>query len=112
MEKLPRVQIEPTHLTLSQTTDVIKAAAEWFKLDVANGDAREDTIKTYLSQIRQWFAWCRDQEVAPASAKADDLKKFRGSLVDRGAKHSTISLKLTTIRGVSGPPPPGRIFES
>ena len=98
LEILPQVQFDPTDSALIQTTDVIKAAAEWFRLDVANGDAREDTIKTYLSQIRQWFTWCKVQGVAPADAKADDLKKFRGSLVDRGAKHSTISLKLTTIR--------------
>lgn len=98
MEILPQVQLEPTDLALSQHPDIIQKAAEWFKLDVANGDAREDTIKTYLSQVRQWFVWCRDQGVAPAAAKADDLKRYRGSLVDRGAKHSTISLKLTTIR--------------
>ena len=98
MEILPQPYAVETEIALSQSTDVIKAAAQWFKLDVANGDAREDTIKTYLSQIRQWFTWCRDQGVAPADAKADDLKKYRGSLVDRGAKHSTISLKLTTIR--------------
>jgi site-specific recombinase XerD len=98
LEILPQVQFEPTDLALGQHPDIIQKAAEWFKLDVANGDAREDTIKTYLSQVRQWFVWCRDQGVAPAGAKADDLKRYRGSLVDRGAKHSTISLKLTTIR--------------
>ena len=98
MEILPQPYAGEAGIALAQSTDVVKAAAQWFKLDVANGDAREDTIKTYLSQIRLWFAWCKDQGVAPAAAKTDDLKRYRGSLVDRGAKHSTISLKLTTIR--------------
>jgi len=98
LEILPQPYAGETEISLSQSTDVVKAAAEWFKLDVANGDAREDTIKTYLSQIRQWFTWCKEQGVAPAHAKTDDLKRYRGSLVDHGAKHATISLKLTTIR--------------
>ena len=98
MEILPQPYAGEAEIALIQSTDAIKAAAKWFRLDVANGDAREDTIKTYLSQIRQWFTWCKDQGVAPADAKTDDLKRYRGSLVDRGAKHSTISLKLTTIR--------------
>jgi len=98
LEILPQPYAGEAEIALGQSTDVVKAAAEWFKLDVANGDAREDTIKTYLSQIRQWFTWCQDQGVAPAEAKTDDLKRYRGSLVERGAKHATISLKLTTIR--------------
>jgi len=98
MEILRQTYSNVTGLVLGQHSDIKKVAEEWFKLDVANGDAREDTIKTYLSQVRQWFDWCEDQGVLPASAKADDLKRYRGSLVSHGAKHATISLKLTTIR--------------
>ena len=98
LENLPQPYSDATELALGRHPDIIKAAAEWFKLDVANGDAREDTIKTYLSQVRLWFRWCEGQGLAPASANADDLKRYRSSLVDRGARHATISLKLTTIR--------------
>jgi hypothetical protein len=30
---------------------VLQLAGEWFRLDVANGDARLDTLDTYLNHI-------------------------------------------------------------
>lgn len=78
--------------------DLINQAAEWFALDVANGDARPDTIKTYVSQLNHWLAWCQVNGVDPGSATTTHLKAFRQELVLSGAAHATISLKLTTIR--------------
>lgn len=77
---------------------LIDQAAEWFALDVANGDARQDTISTYVSQLNHWLDWCRLNDVDPGSATADHLKGFRQQLVQSGAAHATISLKLTTVR--------------
>lgn len=73
-------------------------AAEWFALDVANGDARPDTIRTYLSNINHWLSWCRVNKHDPGRPTAEGLKLFRQELVQNGAAHATISLKLTTIR--------------
>ena len=99
MEKLPQIwHSDHTSLELMHDSGVIGAAGEWFRLDVANGDARPDTIATYLSHVGQWFVWCKDNGVDPGRAAADDLKRYRGELVGRGAKHSTITLKLTTVR--------------
>lgn len=78
--------------------DLINQAAEWFALDVANGDARPDTIATYISHLNHWLNWCRVDNIDPGHATTTHLKAFRQELVQSGAAHATISLKLTTVR--------------
>jgi len=95
MEILPELS---KSLTPNLIPDVIKAAEEWFKLDVANGDARADTLATYVGHLAQWFSWCKDNGVAPAAARPDDIKRYRGHLTEQERKHATIALKLTIIR--------------
>lgn len=78
--------------------DLIQRAGDWFRLDVANGDARADTISTYLNHIALWADWCRDKRIDLSSATVEDVKAYRQFLVTCEAKASTISLKLTTMR--------------
>jgi len=78
--------------------NLINQAAAWFALDVANGDARPDTITTYISHLNHWLNWCRSNGTDPGHVTATHLKAFRQELVQSGAAHATISLKLTTIR--------------
>jgi len=78
--------------------DMISQAAEWFALDVANGDARPDTISTYISHLNHWLSWCRVNGIDPGSVTTSQIKGFRQELVQSGAAHATISLKLTTVR--------------
>ncbi|GAM10451.1 tyrosine recombinase XerC [Geobacter sp. OR-1] len=82
----------------SKSKSLMTIASEWFKLDVANGDARDDTIKTYLCHIGQWIQWCRENGIDPGRAGREDAKLYRQFLVGCDAKHATISLKLTTMR--------------
>jgi len=88
-------EILPTNVP---SPSLIKQAAEWFALDVANGDARPDTIRSYVSHLSHWLNWCRVHDVDPGHANAAHLKVFRQELVQSNAAHATISLKLTTIR--------------
>lgn len=88
-EVLPETVLSP---------DLIVRAAEWFALDVANGDARPDTISTYISHLNHWLHWCRVSGVDPGSVSTAQIKSFRQELVQSGAAHATISLKLTTVR--------------
>ena len=88
---LPSLQIHDPSQALQQI-------GEWFRLDVANGDARPDTINTYMGQVSQWFDWCRDNNIHPGHATRDDIKAYRQFLVSCEAKHATITLKLTTVR--------------
>ena len=83
---------------ISSVSDLISKAAEWFALDVANGDARPDTIATYVSHLNHWFNWCRINAINPACPTSSNIKEFRHELVQSGAAHATISLKITTIR--------------
>lgn len=81
-----------------EVPDLINQASEWFALDVANGDARPDTIATYISHLNHWLNWCQVNRVDPGQARPLHLKAFRQELVQAGAAHATISLKLTTVR--------------
>ncbi|ORJ61335.1 tyrosine-type recombinase/integrase [Geothermobacter hydrogeniphilus] len=85
-------------LPLALAPDFTDLLADWLNLDVANGDACADTLKTYQGQINAWLTWCGENAVHPGQATAEDVKAWRKDLVDAGAKPSTISLKLTTIR--------------
>lgn len=78
--------------------DLISQAAEWFALDVANGDALPDTIATYTSHLNNWLNWCRTNDIDPGHVTSAHIKSFRQELVQNKAAHATISLKLTTIR--------------
>lgn len=84
--------------TAIETADMVNQAADWFALDVANGDARPDTIATYISHLNHWLTWCRVQTIDPGHPSPAAIKGFRQELVQSGAAHATISLKLTTVR--------------
>jgi len=84
--------------TATETGDLIDQAANWFALDVANGDARPDTIATYISHLNHWLTWCRINNIDPGHPSPAAIKGFRQELVQSGAAHATISLKLTTVR--------------
>ena len=81
-----------------ETPDLIEQAAGWFALDVANGDARPDTIATYICHLNHWLTWCRVNHIDPGHPSTAAIKGFRQELVQSDAAHATISLKLTTIR--------------
>lgn len=79
--------------------DMEDLVAEWLGLDVANGDARADTISTYRCHFGHWIEWCKNIRIIdPTKATRDDVKAYRQFLVDGNSKSTTISLKLTTIR--------------
>jgi len=90
--------IIPELIPTTVFSNFIERAAEWFALDIANGDARPDTIATYLSHINHWLTWCRVKNIDPGHPSPIAVKGFRQELVQSGAAHATISLKLTTIR--------------
>lgn len=72
--------------------------AAWLRLNVAEGDARPNTVRTYQAQARQYVSWCREQGIAPAQATEDDVRGYRRHLVDAGYKRTTIGTKLAVVR--------------
>ena len=72
---------------------------EFLRIEVAQSDAAEDTIRTYQRRIIQFLSWCEDQKIAPATATTEEIKTYRYYLSKkRGLAASTIALTLVVIR--------------
>jgi integrase/recombinase XerC/integrase/recombinase XerD len=97
-EKANSLVIAPTWQAEIATLDVESLVADWLHLDVANGDACSDTLKTYRGNFQAWLNWCGENSVHPGQATVENVKGWRQELVVAGSKPSTIALKLTTIR--------------
>jgi integrase/recombinase XerC/integrase/recombinase XerD len=97
-EKANSLVITPTRQAEIATLDVESLVADWLHLDVANGDACSDTLKTYRGNFSAWLTWCGENSVHPGQATVENVKGWRQDLVVAGSKPSTIALKLTTIR--------------
>lgn len=63
-------------------TDLIDSFAHFLNVDVAAGDASDDTMKNYACQTRKYFQWCDTEGIAPIEATRDDIKKYRRWLVE------------------------------
>jgi site-specific recombinase XerD len=74
--------------------------AEFLEMEVGDGAASADTIKSYLSQTKMYFDWCKNNLVPPLEADRDDLKLYRQYLINYGYKTSTIATKLTIIHNL------------
>lgn len=74
-------------------------AFEWFMhIDVANGDATEDTIAAYRREVGMWIAWCEKRSLHPLMAQRDDVERYRAELKKAGIAVSTRATKLSIIR--------------
>ena len=78
--------------------DLEAAVRNWLEREVALGDPREDTIKTYTSHLNHWLRWCNARSIAPAAMTQADVESFRHELIQAGMKASSIAVKLTVIR--------------
>jgi len=79
--------------------ELVDIARKWFSLDVANGDAQADTIRTYIYHFQHWLKWCAANGVNPGEVLEDDVMAYRRWLKEE--KHlssSTIQLKLVAMR--------------
>lgn len=97
-EKANSLVIVPAQQGAIEISNIENLIADWLHLDVANGDACSDTLKTYRGNFEAWLTWCRENQVHPRQATVEDIKGWRQDLIAAGAKSSTISLKLTTVR--------------
>ncbi|EAM49669.1 tyrosine-type recombinase/integrase (plasmid) [Crocosphaera watsonii WH 8501] len=89
-------QTTPNDLT---PTDLLDNFAAFVRLDTADGNAADDTVKTYACTVKQFFSWCHVQRLHPLEATRDDIKLYRRWLVEiQDYKCATIALKLTVVR--------------
>ena len=97
---------EPAHLSRSTETppnlaqtDLLDSFAHFLNVDVASGDASDDTIKNYACQTKKYFQWCDRKSIAPIEATRDDIKQYRRWLVEvKQYKPATIAFKLIVVR--------------
>jgi site-specific recombinase XerD len=86
----------PSDLT---PTDLLDNFAKFVRLDTADGNAADDTVKTYACTVKQFFGWCNSLRLHPLDATRDDIKLYRRWLVEiQDYKCATIALKLTVVR--------------
>jgi site-specific recombinase XerD len=70
---------------LPQTPSALDAAfADFLRIDLANGDASEDTIRNFRCAVGLWVAWCRDQGLDPATVTTTHVKRYRQALIETG----------------------------
>jgi len=80
------------------TADILDAFASFMRLNVAQGDASPETIRSYHAHAGQFVDWCSDHGLDPAMAKEVDLEHYRAYLVAEGYERGTIAVKLSVVR--------------
>lgn len=68
--------------------------------EIANGNASPDTVKTYRQQFKLFADWCDRRRLEITNLNENHIKEYRGCLVAKGLKVTTIALKLTVIRRI------------
>jgi site-specific recombinase XerD len=71
--------------------------AEFLEMEVGDGAASSDTIKSYLSQSKMYLHWCKDNLVPILEADKEDIKLYRQYLIAEGYKTGTIANKLSIV---------------
>jgi site-specific recombinase XerD len=87
--------------SLVTVSSLLETWTEFLALDVAAGDAAQDTADTYRRQLRLFLSWCdcASPKINPTSATKEDIKRYRRFLVDdRKLKPATVALKLSVVR--------------
>ena len=79
----PEVELIKPDVIVPQsiTTTLKDIFTQFLQLEVGDGAASSDTIRSYLSQTKQYLDWCRDNLLSPLDAEAEDIKFYRQYLV-------------------------------
>jgi site-specific recombinase XerD len=80
------------------TSDLDAAFADFLRLDVASGDASDDTLRNYRSEVESWVAWCIEQNLDPAAVTDMHVKGYRQALIQANYSPITIRWKLSIVR--------------
>ena len=98
------VQIEPcVDRSLSVISETLpptfaQAFADFLDIDVADGDATEDTVRTYLTSVASFLSWCANENLAPAAVRRADIERYRADLKLSGNAVATRARKLSIVR--------------
>lgn len=90
--QLSQISTEPVPVSLESLF------TQFIDFEVGDGAASPDTIRSYISQTKQYLTWCQDNLIPPKDADSDDIKYYRQWLVQNQYATATISHKLNVIR--------------
>jgi site-specific recombinase XerD len=79
-------------------SDLDAAFADFLRVEVASGDASEDTIRNYRNEVAVWVAWCVEQGFDPATVTIMHVKRYRSALIEASYSPITIRWKLSILR--------------
>ena len=57
------------------------------------------TLESYRADLRQFFQWCHDVDVAPLAATRTHIELYRAWMDERGLAASTVDRRLSTVCG-------------
>jgi site-specific recombinase XerD len=81
------------------STNAMMDAFEWFiRIEIANGDATDDTIVAYRREVEAWVLWCERNQIEPLAATRDHVELYRFNLKTQKMAASTRSFKLSIVR--------------
>ena len=80
------------------SSEMDAAFADFLRVDVANGDASQDTIRNYRNEVALWAAWCIEQGLDAATATVTHVKLYRSALLENKYNPITIRWKLSIVR--------------
>lgn len=90
---------QQTAMAVRAPVEELEAAfADFLRLDVAQGDASPETIRTYWGQVEQYLEWCEAEGVHPALVNEADVKRYRTDLIEEDYARTTIAAKLNVVR--------------
>jgi site-specific recombinase XerD len=87
-----------THRPPRKRSELDAAFADFLRVDVANGDASEETIHNYRNEIELWAAWCIQQGLDPATVTTSHIKRYRQALIEAHYNPVSIRWKLMIVR--------------
>lgn len=70
----------------------------YLDLTIADGNASDDTIKSYRSRLAQFLNWCHARELYPALINKTNILQYRKHLINSSHASSTIRSSLTAVR--------------
>jgi len=78
--------------------NIYDAFAYFLRVEVANGNATQDTVEAYHREVNNWIKWCKLHKFAPEDAQRYHLDAFHEDMKRRGMSIATRAHKLTIIR--------------
>jgi site-specific recombinase XerD len=83
---------------IADQDDLLSKFRDWISIEVAQGDASQNTQRSYLGSVRGYLAWCRDRIIEITKVSENEVKLYRAHLIQSGYKRGTIETKLAGIR--------------